>query len=56
VVRPAARRLAAAHVQNAFGVSEWRATEVLRIHRSTARYKALPDRSRELERRRLRAR
>ena len=47
-MKPAARRLAAAHVQNAFGVSERRATEVLRIHRSTARYKAQPDRSGEL--------
>ena len=47
-MKPAARRLAAAHVQNAFGVSERRATEVLRIHRSTARYKTQPDRSGDL--------
>jgi len=47
-VKPAARRLVAAHWRDAFGVSERRATHVIGMHRSTARYAARPDRSGEL--------
>jgi putative transposase len=48
VVKPAARRLVAAHWRDAFGVSERRATHVMAMHRSTARYKPRPDQSAEL--------
>ena len=50
-MKPAARRLAAAHVRDAFGVSERRATRVIGMHRSTARYSARPDESGELRER-----
>jgi putative transposase len=43
VVKPAARRLVAAHWRDAFGVSERRATQVIGMHRSTARYTPQPD-------------
>src|SRR5262249_58853443 len=51
VVKPAARRLVAAHWRDAFGVSERRATRVIAMHRSTARYRPQPDDSRELRER-----
>lgn len=47
-MKPVARRHAAAHLRDAFGVSERRATRVVRMHRSTCRYPARPDRSVEL--------
>lgn len=50
-MKPAARRLAAAHLRDAFGVSERRAIRVVRLHRSTARYVARPDRAPELRER-----
>lgn len=43
MVKPAARRLVAAHWRDACGVSERRATRLIRLHRSTARYKPHPD-------------
>lgn len=43
-MKPAARRLAALHLRDAFGVSERRATRVVRLHRSTARYQPRPER------------
>jgi putative transposase len=48
VVKPAARRLVAAHWRDAFGVSERRAAHVIAMHRSTARYKPRPDQSADL--------
>jgi putative transposase len=51
VVKPAARRLAASHLRDVFGVSERRATRVVRLHRSTARYIPQPDRRPELRQR-----
>lgn len=51
MVKPVARRLVAAHLRNAFGVSERRAARVVRLHRSTCRYPARPDRSAELRKR-----
>ena len=51
MVKPAARRLVAAHWRDAFGVSERRAAHVIGIHRSTARYAPRPDRSGELRER-----
>jgi putative transposase len=51
VVKPAARRLAAVHLKDAFGVSERRAIQVLRLHRSTGRYVPRPERFPELRQR-----
>jgi putative transposase len=48
VVKPAARRLVAVHLKDAFGVSERRAIQVLRLHRSTGRYVPRPERFPEL--------
>ena len=42
-MKPVARRLVAAQWRDAFGVSERRATRVLGMHRSTARYTPRPD-------------
>ena len=50
-MKPAARRLVAAHWRDAYGVSERRATLVIGLHRSTARYAPLPDPSGELRER-----
>ena len=50
-MKPAARRLVAAHWRDAFGVSERRATRVIGMHRSTARYSARPDESGDLRER-----
>ena len=50
-MKPAARRLVAAHWRDAFGVSERRATHVIGLHRSTARYTPRPDECGELRER-----
>ena len=44
-MKPAARRLAARHLRDAFGVSERRAVRLVRVHRSTSRYLPRPERS-----------
>ena len=51
MVKPAARRLVAAHWRDAFRVSERRAIRVMGMHRSTARYRPRPDGSAELRER-----
>ena len=45
MVKPAARRLAARHLRDAFGVSERRAVRLVRVHRSTSRYLPRPESS-----------
>lgn len=50
-MKPAARRLVAAHWRDAFGVSERRAIHVMGMHRSTARYASRPDPCGELRER-----
>ena len=50
-MKPAARRLVAAHWRDTFGVSERRAIQVVGLHRSTGRYRPKPDRSTDLRER-----
>ena len=50
-MKPVARRQAAVHLQDAYSVSERRATQVVRMYRSTFRYRARPDRCPEVRER-----
>ena len=48
MVKPAVRRKAAGHLRTDYDISERRATQVMKLHRSTMRYVGRPDRSTEL--------
>ena len=50
-MKPVARRQAAVHLRDAYSVSERRAAQVVRLHRSTFRYRARAERSADVRER-----